>query len=114
MSAQAISATSLICAGPSQRAAILRKGKSSKLAGHGTEFHDGMLVLGRQQLTKGQMLVLPAIEATLICLEGELWLTRDGDPEDYILGAGSCLHLARGDKAMVQALQSSRVRLINA
>ncbi len=60
------------------------------------------------------MLVLPAIDATLVCLEGELWLTRDGDPEDYILGAGSCLHLARGDQAMVQALQSSRVRLINA
>jgi hypothetical protein len=71
-----------------------------------------MLAVGRKELAKGDMLVLPAIDATLVCLDGELWLTRDGDPEDYILGAGSSLYLGRKDQAMVQALRPSQVRLI--
>jgi hypothetical protein len=42
---------------------------------------------------EASLLALPARNATLLCVEGELWLTRDGDREDYILGAGSSLHL---------------------
>ncbi len=112
MSAQAIITASLICAGRSRRARAMHEGQSASRASHATEFQEGMLDLGRRQLVKGEMLAIPAIDATLVCQEGELWLTRDGDPEDYILGAGNCLHLRRGDQAMVQALRSSRLRLI--
>lgn len=112
MSAQAISAASLICASQSRRALTLRGNKAATHDSHATEFPEGMLKLGRRQLAKGDVLVLPAIDATLVCLEGELWLTRDGDAEDYILGAGRCLHLGRADQAMVQALRPSRLRLI--
>lgn len=114
MPAQAISTASLICAGRSRRGLTMRGGQPTADAGNATEFQNGMLGRSRRQLAKGEMLVLPAIDATLVCLEGELWLTRDGDPEDYILGAGNCLHLGSRDQAMVQALQSSRVRLITA
>lgn len=114
MSAQAISSAPMICAGQSRRAATMRERTDAIPGGHGTEFQQGMLEPARRQLAKGEMLVLPAIDATLVCLEGELWLTRDGDIEDYILGAGSSLHLGHGDQAMVQALQASRLRLISA
>ncbi len=114
MSAPAISIASLICTGRSQRARAMRGSQPATHAGNATEFQEGMLELSRRQLAKDEMLALPAIDATLVCLEGELWLTRDGDPEDYILGAGNSLHLRRGDQAMVQALRSSRLRLIAA
>lgn len=114
MHARAISIASLICAGRSQRARAMHGSQPGTRDCHATEFQEGMLDLGRRQLAKGDVLALPAIDATLVCLEGELWLTRDGDPEDYILGAGNCLHLGSRDQTMVQALQSSRVRLITA
>ena len=114
MPAPAISSASLICASRSRRAMTLRDNEAATRDSHATEFQDGMLESGRRQLAKGDMLVLPAIDATLVCLEGELWLTRDGDAEDYILGAGRCLHLGRADQAMLQALRPSRLRLIAA
>lgn len=81
---------------------------------HGTEFQSGMLEPGHRELARGQLLALPAIKATLLCLEGELWLTRDGDIEDYILGAGASRQVQPGDKAVVLALKPSRLRLISA
>lgn len=112
MSTQAISSTSLICAERSQRALTLAGSPRAATKGDGTEFLEGMLVAGRQTLAAGRLLALPARNATLVCVEGEVWLTRDGDREDYILGAGSSLHLGQRDQAMVQALKASRLRLI--
>jgi quercetin dioxygenase-like cupin family protein len=63
-------------------------------------------------LAKSQLLALPDANAKLVCLEGELWLTRDGDSEDYILGPGRSFTVRRGDRAAVQALKPSRVRLV--
>jgi hypothetical protein len=80
-------------------------------AGDGTEFLEGML-FPAPDAGAGRLLALPARNATLVCVEGEVWLTRDGDREDYILGAGSSLHLGQRDQAMVQALKASRLRLI--
>ncbi len=114
MTTQAISQASLICAGQSQRAASLRAGRADTPAVHGTEFQGGMLRHGRRELAKGELLALPAINATVVCLDGELWLTRDGDAEDYILGAGSSLHVKLNDQAVVVALKPSRLRLIPA
>ena len=114
MSAQAIPIASLVYISRSQRARAMRGGQSGIRDGHATEFQDGMHQLGRRRLAKGEMLVLPAIDATLVCLKGERWVMRDGDAGDYILGAGCSLHLSRDDRAVVQALQTSRVRLIPA
>lgn len=65
-----------------------------------------------RSLAARQMLELPDENLSLTCLAGELWLTRDGDIEDYILGPGQSFVLRRGDQAAVQALRPSRVRLI--
>ena len=107
MSTQALNSGSLICAERSQRRAAF-------VSGDATSFRSGMRDALRRELARGELLALPAMDATLLCLEGELWLTRDGDQEDYILGAGATLHLRTTDQAMVQALRPSRVRLIPA
>ena len=104
MPSQAILPASLFGTGQSR--------PSNVPAAHGTEFQKGMLDQGRRGLAAGELLALPAIDATVVCMEGELWLTRDGDPEDYILGAGSSMHVWRNDQAAVQALKPSRLRLI--
>ena len=114
MTAQAISTASLICAGRPQRAAMLCGDLRRKPSGYVTEFHEGMLGTGRRKLGQGELLSVQGIDATLVCLAGELWLTRHADAGDYILGAGCSLHLSRDDRAVVQALQTSRVRLIPA
>jgi hypothetical protein len=66
------------------------------------------------KLAAHQIFALPDEDLTLICLAGELWLTRDGDIEDYILGPGHSFVVRRGDQVAVQALKPSRVRLITA
>ena len=114
MTAQAISTASLICAGRPQRAAMLCGDLRRKPSGYVTEFHEGMLGTGRRQLGQGELLSVQGIDATLVCLAGELWLRRHADAGDYLLGAGCSLHLSRDDRAVVQALQTSRVRLIPA
>jgi hypothetical protein len=65
-------------------------------------------------LAAREMLALPDQSLILVCLAGELWVTRDGDIEDYILGPGQRMTLRRGDQAAVQALQPSRVRVATA
>ncbi len=112
MSTQAISSVSLICAERARRVSMLRDQPGATAQGDATEFLEGMLIAGRQTLEPGRLLALPARDATLVCIAGEVWLTRDGDREDYILGAGSTLHLGPRDQAMVQALKPSRLRLI--
>jgi len=62
-------------------------------------------------LARHEMLMLPAASRQLTVLAGEVWLTRDGDREDYILSAGDQFAVGAGDQAMLQALQPSRVRL---
>lgn len=51
-------------------------------------------------------------DQTLICLEGEIWLTRYGDPEDHIVGCCQRFAVKKGDKALAYALRKSRVRLV--
>ncbi|MCM2290490.1 MAG: DUF2917 domain-containing protein [Sulfuritalea sp.] len=66
------------------------------------------------ELARREMLLLPAACRQLIVLAGEVWLTRDGDREDYILSAGDRFAVRAGDMAMLQALQPSRVRAVAA
>ncbi len=74
-------------------------------------FHQGMKDVS---LAANRLLALPPAALTVLCLEGELWLTRDGDYEDHILGAGQRFMVGRRDQATVQALRPSRVRIISA
>jgi hypothetical protein len=39
---------------------------------------------------------------------GSVWATRDGDLNDYVLGAGQRLALARGDRVAVGALDAEQ------
>jgi hypothetical protein len=64
-----------------------------------------------EDLEKSRLRLLPARELVVQCLAGELWITRDGDAEDYILGPGQQLAIGRHDQAAVQALRTSRFRL---
>ena len=115
MNANTHIASTLLCQGRPRRRSLFAEMAAATLAGNATGFHQGMYVPALERsLAKDQMFALPAADTRLVCLEGELWLTRDGDAEDYILGAGRCLHLGRADQAMLQALRPSRLRLIAA
>ena len=45
----------------------------------------------------------------VVCLEGALWLTKKGDPADFLLKAGESLHLSPGHW-VVEALDKSLVK----
>ncbi len=104
--------SSLLCQGRPQRRSLFAEMAAATPAGNATGFHSGMLIPALERtLAKDQMFALPAADMRLVCLEGELWLTRDGDIEDYILGPGQGFDARRGDKVTVQALRPSRIRL---
>ena len=108
-------ASSLIAQSPEKRRALFAAVAAQAPAGNAIEFRKGMHVPAIERtLAKNQMLALPDKNLTLVCLDGELWLTRDGDREDHILGPGRSFAVRRGDGAAVQALRPSRVRLVGA
>ena len=112
MNASAQLASSLLCQPREQRRARFAEGSAQASAANVNGFLEGMHLPGVERaLAKQQLLVLPAADTKLVCLEGEVWLTRDGDIEDYILGPGKSFLARRGDRAVVHALQPSRVRL---
>lgn len=86
----------------------------SRLLGSAPQSNDrsaGALVWCGVVLAAKETVALPDVSATLICLEGELWLTRDGDVEDYVVHAGQHFPIQVGDKVAVQALRASRIGL---
>jgi hypothetical protein len=108
-------ASLLISQPPERRRAAFAARPAPTSAGNATEFLKGMHGAGvERRLAKNQLLGLPDANAKLVCLEGELWLTREGDSEDYILGPGRSVTVRGSDRAVVQALQASRVRLLPA
>ena len=115
MNASAYLASSLICQSRERRRALFAAVPAPAPAADATEFHEGMhggsLPKVERSLAKNQLLALPAQDLTVLCLDGELWLTRDGDIEDYILGPGQSFAARGGDKVAVQALRASRLRL---
>jgi hypothetical protein len=115
MNATANLASTLICQSQEKRRALFAAVAAQAPAGNATGFHTGMHMPGIERtLAKNQLLGLPDENLTLVCLAGELWLTRDGDREDYILGPGRSFAVRRGDGTVVQGLQPSRVRLASA
>lgn len=116
MTAQTFSLASVICLPRHQRAAMMREMSARSPAADATEFHRGMHanapVPPEHSLMRNQMFSLPAQDLTLLCLSGELWVTRDGDIEDYILGPGQSMSVGHADQAAAQALRPSQLRLI--
>jgi hypothetical protein len=47
----------------------------------------------------------------VVCLDGECWLTREGDRRDYRLRAGVSAPLDATGRLVLQALKTSRVRV---
>jgi hypothetical protein len=112
MNASISLASLLICQPPERRRAAFAARSAPAPAMNATEFLGGMhSPPAEQALAKSQLLALPDANTKLVCLEGELWLTRAGDSEDYILGPGRSFTVRRSDRAAVQALKASRVRL---
>lgn len=110
-------APSLVCASRGRRRALFAAMAVPASAKDATEFLDGMHASPaavEENLEKGRLRLLPARKIKLLCLAGELWITRDGDAEDYILGPGQQMTVGRHDQAAVQALQPSRFRLSDA
>ncbi len=118
MTTHAISTASLICLGRSSRTRLMHAMAPEATASHATEFHSGMHAAAGgapdHALAKNQMLALDGRRLTLQCLAGQLWLTRDGDAEDYILGPGQNFEIRPDDHVVVQAQRPSRVRLLPA
>lgn len=49
---------------------------------------------------------------TVLCLEGQLWVTQYRDPDDVVLGAGGSFELSRSGVSIAQALRRSRLALV--
>jgi hypothetical protein len=47
---------------------------------------------------------------TIVCLEGKLWVTQTGDPNDHILNAGDSFWVTRAGMVVVQAFENGRFR----
>ena len=60
----------------------------------------------RHQLPRGAACRVSALGSArrLRCTAGELWLTRAGDPSDYLLCAGESFRIAAGEDVVAQAL----------
>jgi hypothetical protein len=47
-----------------------------------------------------------------VCSEGSLWLTVDGDPEDYIIGPGERFSTIEPKRVVLYALADSRLEIV--
>lgn len=48
-------------------------------------------------------------QQTLLCLEGSLWITQEGDIHDYVLEAGDAFLVTLPGLVLVRALKPARV-----
>jgi hypothetical protein len=61
-------------------------------------------------LSKNATLDLADVDAQLHCDEGQLWITRDGDHEDYIVHSGQSFTVRARDQVVVLSMRQSRLR----
>ena len=61
-------------------------------------------------LGKGDTLALEQPAGRCVeCLEGCVWVTLDGDGRDVVISAGQCFWPDRNARALVHALEASRI-----
>jgi hypothetical protein len=64
----------------------------------------------RYSLAKRELLALSHAQGVVVdCLDGEIWITADGEAGDLILGAGERARLAGSTHVIVSALRPSLV-----
>jgi Protein of unknown function (DUF2917) len=61
---------------------------------------------GFMKVRKGHVMSIPRASTgcRVSCLSGVLWLTRENDPEDYIITADSDLVIARHGHSVIEAI----------
>lgn len=57
---------------------------------------------GTRSLVWGEPLRIAQLAGEFVVLSGRVWLTRDGDLEDYVLEAGESFDIASGDVVVVE------------
>ncbi len=63
-------------------------------------------------LAAGELVRLPATSCvTILCAQGAVWVTRDGQPQDVVLSGGDSLDLRDGALTLVQAFEPSVIRV---
>lgn len=94
----------------SRRADVLSSG--SPVRGLARQGRPATVSPWEKRLQTHEMMSLRVSAAvTVACGGGQLWVTRLGDSEDYVLDAGDRLHLQAGEEVAVQALRPARVSL---
>ena len=64
------------------------------------------------ELARGQFLKLVGAEGSeIVCLAGRLWVTEEGEREDFLLNAGCRLTIRHRGIAILSALRPSRVAI---
>jgi hypothetical protein len=86
----------------------LEVGKSRYARQAGAERPQAELYLRRKGLWRAQG---HRRGLTLTCLEGTVWITLAGDPQDHILSGGQALSVGRQGRVLVEALRDARLRL---
>ncbi len=71
------------------------------------ELNQDALCMARRQVVK----VSGGRGHTVVCHDGSVWVTQDGDPRDVVLGAGETFTLDRDGTALVQAFEAGAISL---
>jgi hypothetical protein len=74
---------------------------------------DGKTRQGSMQLARGAFARVGGARGMLVRVhQGELWITQEGDPRDYVVGAGQSFRVGRHGVVLACALRSSTVSLV--
>jgi len=75
---------------------------------HGGTFQAPAPEPGLRRISSGEALHLGHLGGELTVLEGRIWLTRDGDLGDHVVGAGQKLRLAVAENAVIEPAHSGQ------
>lgn len=68
--------------------------------------------ISRLNLRSGELLRLrKAAGSTIVCDSGSVWITRDNDPRDVILGPGERVDVCGAGTVLIQAFEHSSVAI---
>jgi len=47
----------------------------------------------------------------ILCLDGMIWITQDGDPRDHLIAAGEMFLISQAGQVLVQGLTSAQLQV---
>lgn len=68
----------------------------------------------RRTMARNTIVTLPNRQQRLQVVRGWLWITRDGQPADIVLGAGDVFDQEAGPRVLMQALEEVEVLIADA